>query len=113
MDVDKILGSPDTSPVADRSLSGLSGDASVADRKMPVHLEAETPAEMPVSVPVQFPVEMMQRYAGTIVAKLHNEDAADLSDAEIGRCLANCVGGKRLIQVALACRDAGLLRSPR
>lgn len=31
MNVDKILGSPDTTPVADRSLSSPSGDASVAN----------------------------------------------------------------------------------
>jgi hypothetical protein len=47
--------------------------------------------------------------AAAIVGRMTVEHAADLSDAEIERTLAACVGGSRLIRLAKELRDEGLL----
>lgn len=53
----------------------------------------------------------INRYALAIIGKLAAENADDVSDAELDRCLAECVSGRKLILIAQAMRDRGILHS--
>jgi len=51
----------------------------------------------------------ISRYAEAIVGKLAAEGAVDMGDAELDRCLGECVGGRKLLEIARAMRDLGLV----
>ena len=49
----------------------------------------------------------MNKVLEQVVSRLLCENAADLSDETIRRCLITTVGGERLLRLAIDARDAG------
>ena len=45
-----------------------------------------------------------------IRSKLLAEDAENLNDTEIERCLSNCVSGRKMVRMAKELRDEGFLK---
>ena len=53
--------------------------------------------------------QLGSRYAPAIISRLNSERAINLTDSEINRCLATCVGGYILPDVARHLRDNGII----